>query len=32
MVDTLYDTDADLFLGRPLWFEKHPSQAEGEDY
>ena len=29
-MNDLYDSDADLFLGRPLWFEKHPSQAEGE--
>lgn len=28
----LFDTDAHLFIGRPLWFDKHPSQAEGEDY
>lgn len=25
----LIDTDALLFIGRPLWFDKHPSQAEG---
>lgn len=31
MNETIYDTDADLFAGRPQWFEKHPSQAEGED-
>jgi hypothetical protein len=28
----LIDTDALLFIGRPLWFDKHPSQAEGEDF
>ncbi len=28
----LIDTDALLFIGRPYWFEKHPSQAEGEDF
>ncbi len=31
MNEFIYDSDADLFIGRPLWFEKHPSQAEGED-
>lgn len=29
-MNELYDCDADLFIGRPQWFEKHPSQAEGE--
>jgi hypothetical protein len=26
------DTDALLHEGRPYWFDKHPSQAEGEDF
>lgn len=26
-----YDCDADQHTGRPHWFEKHPSQAEGDD-
>ena len=30
--DHLFDTDALLFVGRPYWFDKHPSQAEGEDF
>ncbi len=25
------DPDALLHDGRPYWFDKHPSQAEGED-
>ena len=28
----LFDTDALLHIGRPYWFDKHPSQAEGEDF
>jgi len=28
----LFDSDALLHIGRPLWFDKHPSQAEGEDF
>lgn len=28
----LFDSDAHLHLGRPYWFDKHPSQAEGEDF
>ncbi|MBP2436576.1 hypothetical protein JOF34_001162 [Microbacterium amylolyticum] len=27
-----YDSDADLFVGRPQWFERHPSQAEGDEF
>lgn len=26
-----FDSDALLHEGRPYWFDKHPSQAEGED-
>lgn len=26
------DTDALLHIGRPYWFDRHPSQAEGEDF
>ncbi len=26
------DTDSLLHEGRPYWFDRHPSQAEGEDY
>lgn len=29
--NTLFDSDALLFVGRPYWFDK-PSQAEGEDF
>ena len=29
---TPFDSDANLYIGRPYWFDKHPSQAEGEDY
>lgn len=25
------DEDALDFVGRPYWFDRHPSQAEGED-
>lgn len=28
----LIDTDALLHIGRPYWFDRHPSQAEGEDF
>ncbi len=28
----LFDADANLHLGRPYWFDRHPSQAEGEDF
>ncbi len=28
----LFDSDAHLHIGRPVWFERHPSQAEGEDF
>jgi len=28
----LFDSDALLHIGRPYWFDKHPSQAEGEDF
>ncbi len=27
-----FDSDALLHIGRPVWFEKHPAQAEGEDF
>lgn len=27
-----FDSDALLHIGRPYWFDRHPSQAEGEDY
>lgn len=27
----LFDTDALDFLAVPVWFDRHPSQAEGED-
>lgn len=27
-----FDTDALQHIGRPYWFDKHPSQAEGEDF
>ncbi|MDR6878244.1 hypothetical protein J2S61_003230 [Microbacterium barkeri] len=26
-----YDTDAFDFAAVPAWFDRHPSQAEGED-
>jgi len=29
---TIIDTDSQLFLTVPVWFERHPSQAEGEDF
>ncbi|MFC7787611.1 hypothetical protein ACU045_01405 [Microbacterium sp. MAHUQ-60] len=28
----LFDSDALLYIGRPYWFDRHPSQAEGEDF
>lgn len=28
----LIDTDALQHIGRPYWFDRHPSQAEGEDF
>ncbi|MGO3661409.1 hypothetical protein [Microbacterium gubbeenense] len=28
-MNELYDCDADLFLGRPLWFATHPPRAVG---
>ncbi|UJP09869.1 hypothetical protein L2X99_16060 [Microbacterium sp. KUDC0406] len=28
----LFDLDAHQHFGRPYWFDKHPSQAEGEDF
>jgi hypothetical protein len=30
--DDLFDSDALQHIGRPYWFDRHPSQAEGEDY
>lgn len=27
-----HDTDAFDFIATPVWFERHPSQAEGEDF
>lgn len=30
--DDLFDSDALLHIGRPYWFDRHPSQAEGEDF
>lgn len=30
-VTELFDTDALDFVGIPVWYERHPSQAEGED-
>jgi len=30
--ETPIDTDAHLHIGRPYWFDRHPSQAEGEDF
>lgn len=30
MNEIIHDTDADLFEGLPLWFDRLPSQAEGE--
>ncbi len=28
----IHDTDAFDFLHVPVWYDRHPSQAEGEDY
>lgn len=30
--NVLVDCDAHQHIGRPYWFDKHPSQAEGEDF
>ncbi len=27
-----FDTDALDFVAVPVWYERHPSQAEGEDF
>lgn len=27
-----HDSDASDFLAVPVWYDRHPSQAEGEDY
>ncbi len=28
----LFDSDALLHIDRPYWYDRHPSQAEGEDF
>ena len=32
MRNEIIDTDAFDFLHVPVWYERHPSQAEGEDH
>ncbi len=29
---TTFDADAYDFAATPVWYDRHPSQAEGDDY